>query len=67
MFEQAELRGTPMGPNGPPNARATVKIAPEIVMLGILAFLAKQAIWAILASHFRTLLAAGWVLACRQD
>ena len=39
MFEQAELRGTPMGPNGPPNAKATDKIAPEIAILGILAFL----------------------------
>ena len=39
MFEQAELRGTPMGPNGPPNAKATAKFAPEIAILGILAFL----------------------------
>ena len=23
MFEQAELRGIPMGPNGPPNAKET--------------------------------------------
>ena len=28
MFEQAELRGTPMGPNGPPNAKATAKNRP---------------------------------------
>ena len=30
MFEQAELRGTQMGPNGPPNAKETAQIAPEI-------------------------------------
>ena len=30
MFEQAELQGTQMGPNGPPNAKGTAKIAPEI-------------------------------------
>ena len=30
MFEQAELRGTPTGPNGPPNAnaKATAQIGP---------------------------------------
>ena len=39
MFEQAELRGTPMCPNGPPNAKVTAKFAPEIAILGILAFL----------------------------
>ena len=39
MFEQAELTGTPMGPNGPPNAKATAKFAPEITILGTLAFL----------------------------
>ena len=39
MFEQAELRGTPMGLNGPSNTKATAKIAPEVVLLGILAFL----------------------------
>ena len=39
MFEQAELRGTPMGPTGPPNAKATAKFAPEIAILGTLAFL----------------------------
>ena len=32
MFEQAE-RGTQMGPNGPPNAKATAQIAPEIAIL----------------------------------
>ena len=30
MFEQAELQGTQMGPNGPPNAKGTALIAPEI-------------------------------------
>ena len=30
MFEQAELQGTQMGPNGPPNAKGTAQIAPEI-------------------------------------
>ena len=30
MFEQAELQGTQMGPNDPPNAKGTAKIAPEI-------------------------------------
>ena len=30
MFEQAELQGTQMGPNGPPNAKGTAYIAPEI-------------------------------------
>ena len=39
MFEQAELRGTPMGPNGPPNAKARPKIAPKLEIIGTLAFL----------------------------
>ena len=30
MFEQAELQGTQMGPNGPPNGKGTTLIAPEI-------------------------------------
>ena len=30
MFEQAELQGTQMGPNGPPNVKGTAQIAPEI-------------------------------------
>ena len=30
MFEQAELQGTQMGPNGLPNAKGTAQIAPEI-------------------------------------
>ena len=30
MFEQAELQGTQMGPNGLPNAKGTAYIAPEI-------------------------------------
>ena len=42
MFEQAELRGIPMGPHGPPNAKRTAPIAPEI------AILENQAIWDIL-------------------
>ena len=33
MFEQVELRGIPMGPNGPPNAKETAQIAPEIAIL----------------------------------
>ena len=42
MFvEQAELSGTPMGPNGPPNAKATAKIAPEITIGGFGDFLGK--------------------------
>ena len=38
MFEQAELRGTQMGPNGPPNAKETAQIAPEIAILENRAF-----------------------------
>ena len=30
MFEQADLQGTQMGPNGPPSAKGTASIAPEI-------------------------------------
>ena len=30
MFEQAELQGTQMGPNGPSNAKGAAKIAPEV-------------------------------------
>ena len=30
MFEQAELQGILMCPNGPPNAKGTALIAPEI-------------------------------------
>ena len=26
MFEQAELQGTQMGPNGPPNAKGTASL-----------------------------------------
>ena len=37
MFEQAELRGTPMGPNCPPSAKATAKFSPGIAILRILA------------------------------
>ena len=32
MFEQAELQGTQMCPNGPPNAEGTAYIAPEIAI-----------------------------------
>ena len=39
MFEQTELRGIPMGPNGPPNAKETAKFAPKIAVLGNPAFL----------------------------
>ena len=39
MFEQAELQGTQkMGPNGPPNAKGTAQIAPEIAILENRAF-----------------------------
>ena len=39
MFEQAEGRGTQMGPNGPPNAKETAaQIAPEIAILENRAF-----------------------------
>ena len=38
MFEQAELRGTQMDPNGPPNAKGTAQIAPEIAILENRAF-----------------------------
>ena len=38
MFEQAELRGTQMGPDGPPNAKETAQIAPEIAILENRAF-----------------------------
>ena len=32
MFEQAELHGTQMCPNGPPNAKGTAYIAAEIAI-----------------------------------
>ena len=55
MFEQAELRGTQRGPNGPPNAKETAQIAPEIAIPENRAFgdVTETAILAILASHFR--------------
>ena len=60
MFEQAELQGIPMGPNGPPNAKEMAEIAPEIAILEtrpfwsfLVIFWAKQAILAIFATHFR--------------
>ena len=56
MFEQAELQGTQMGPNGPPNATGTAQIAPEIDIPENRAFgdVTETAILAIFASHFRT-------------
>ena len=55
MFEQAELQGTQMGPNGPPNATGTAQIAPEIDIPENRAFgdVTETAILAILARHFR--------------
>ena len=53
MFEQAELRGTQMGPNGPPNAKETAQIAPEIAILENRAPFGDVTETAILASHFR--------------
>ena len=38
MFEQAKLQGTQMGPNGPPNAKGTAEIAPEIAIIENRAF-----------------------------
>ena len=38
MFEQAELLGTQMGPNGPPNAKEAAQLAPEIAILENRAF-----------------------------
>ena len=58
MFEQAELRGNPMGPNDPPTAKGTAQIAPEIAILENQAFwviwviLEKQVISAVLADQF---------------
>ena len=46
IFEQAELRDIPMGPHGPPNAKGTAQIAPEI------AISENQAIWVILIIIF---------------
>jgi len=43
MFEQAELQGTQMCPNDPPNAKGTAQIAPEI------ANFRKPGLWVILA------------------
>ena len=62
MFEQAELQGTQMGrPNGPPHAKGTALIAPEIANYrkpgrpfgSFWPFFAQTAILVILASHFR--------------
>ena len=41
MFEQAELQGTQIGPNGPPNTKGTAYFAPEMAnsrKLGILGY-----------------------------
>ena len=55
MFEQAELQGTEMGPNGPSNATGTAQIAPEIDIPENRDFgdVTETAILAILASLFR--------------
>ena len=53
MCEQAELQGTQMGPNGPPNATGTASITPEIDILENRAFGTETAILVISASHFR--------------
>ena len=46
MFEQAELRGIPMGPSGPPNAKGTAQIASEIALLE------NRAFWVIFCHFF---------------
>ena len=43
MFSQAELQGTQMGPNGPPNAKERLKSPQKPPILE------NQAIWVILA------------------
>ena len=48
MFEQSELHGTQMGPNGPPNAKGTAEIAPEI------ADIENKAFWVVLAILAKT-------------
>ena len=59
MFEQAELQGTQMGPNGPPNAKGTAQIAPEIAnyrkpgVFGHFGRFGQNGHFVILASHFR--------------
>ena len=67
MFKQAELRGIPLGPDGPPNSKEEALnrlgnfpsgkpgLLPSfgLVIWVILAFGAKQAILAVLATHFR--------------
>ena len=45
MFEQAKLRGIPMGPDGPPNAKETALIASEIALLENRAFWVIWVIW----------------------
>ena len=62
MFEQAELQGTQMGPNGPPIQKERLKSPPKSLIIEnqafgvILAILAKQPIWSFwsaMTSHFR--------------
>ena len=45
MFEQAKLRGNPMGPNSPPTAKGTAQIAPKVAILENQAFLVILVIW----------------------
>ena len=54
MFEQAELRGILMGPNGPPTAKATAQIASEIALLENRAFWVIWVIWGKMG-HFGSL------------
>ena len=55
MFEQAELRGIQMGPNGPPNAKKPLKSPQKSIFqkTGPFGDVTETAILAILASHFR--------------
>ena len=60
MFEQVELQDTQMGPNGPPNAKGTAQIAPQIANSsrkpGLWGHFSQNGqnghFWVILASHF---------------
>ena len=59
MFEQAELQGTQMGPNGPPTANKERPKSPQKSLIienqafgVILAIFAQTAILVILVSHF---------------
>ena len=56
MFEQAELQGTQMGPNGPPNATQERRKSPQkSIFHKTVPFgdVTETAILVILASHFR--------------